>query len=358
MQQPNGDIALLQLLRQPAFRVEQGIITHVNSEASAYLLTEGTEVGPLIAIGGEEYENFTSGCLYLTLRIGLKDMGACVMVHGDGHLFLLDRQENLAQLQSLALAARELREPLAGMMAAADRLLPAATREENPQAKLHAAQMNRRMFQIMRIVNNMSDAVHYAQGVQPLMETVNMTSFLDELFGKAAVLSAKAGIALHYSGLTENVYTQADRDRLERAIYNLLSNAMKACPAGGMMEVKVTHRRHVVVISVTDNGCGIEDRLLGDVYTRFLRAPSLESGGSGLGLGMTLVRSVAALHGGTVLIDRPNGQGTRVSLSIAVRRNPSTVVRSPILRVDYAGERDHGLLELADVLPAELYGAE
>jgi len=63
-------------------------------------------------------------------------------------------------------------------------------------------------------------------------------------------------------------------------------------------------------------------------------------------------------HGGTVLIDHPRGKGTRVTLTLALRQNTEGSLRSPALRVDYAGERDHGLIELADCLPAELYGKE
>ena len=61
------------------------------------------------------------------------------------------------------------------------------------------------------------------------------------------------------------------------------------------------------------------------------------------------------LHGGTVLIDHPEGAGTRITMTLAIRQAPPGNLRSPRLRIDYAGERDHGLVELADVLPASLY---
>ena len=56
-----------------------------------------------------------------------------------------------------------------------------------------------------------------------------------------------------------------------------------------------------------------------------------------------------------MLIDQPEGAGTRVTMTIAIRQNTDSMMRSPILRVDYAGERDHGLIELSDCLPAQLY---
>ena len=73
---------------------------------------------------------------------------------------------------------------------------------------------------------------------------------------------------------------------------------------------------------------------------------------------MVLIRNAAAAHGGTVLIDQPHGFGTRVTLTLALRQDTTNHLRSPMIRVDYAGERDHCLLELSDSLPAFLYEKE
>ena len=84
---------------------------------------------------------------------------------------------------------------------------------------------------------------------------------------------------------------------------------------------------------------------------------AVEDSRYGLGLGMVLIRSTAAVHGGTVLVDHPEGSGTRITVSFAIHQGEATL-RSPRMRIDYAGERDHGLIELSDVLPAHLYRSE
>ena len=91
------------------------------------------------------------------------------------------------------------------------------------------------------------------------------------------------------------------------------------------------------------------------MFSRYLRQPALEDSRYGIGLGMVLIRTAAANHGGAVLIDQPEGTGTRITMTLSIRQSKETVLRSNILRVDYAGERDHGLIELSDCLPAELY---
>ena len=70
---------------------------------------------------------------------------------------------------------------------------------------------------------------------------------------------------------------------------------------------------------------------------------------------MVLIRNAAAKHGGTVLVDQPEGSGSRITLTIPIRQDTSGMLRSPVLRVDYAGDQDHGLVELADCLPLDAY---
>ena len=68
-----------------------------------------------------------------------------------------------------------------------------------------------------------------------------------------------------------------------------------------------------------------------------------------------IIRTAAAHHGGTVLIDQPEGVGTRITMTMSIRQSKQATLRSNVLRVDYAGERDHGLIELSECLPTELY---
>ena len=179
-----------------------------------------------------------------------------------------------------------------------------------------------------------------------------------EIFEKAAALAETAGVRIRYQGLEKPVLCLADREQLERAVLNLISNSLKFAPAGGYLDASLTKSGKMLRFSIRDNGPGFAQNLLGSVYNRYLRQPCIEDGRNGLGLGMVLVRSAAASHGGAVLIDQPGSGGARVTMTMAIRQNTSGVLRSPVLRVDYAGEQDHALVELADCLPAELYKKE
>ena len=331
-----------ELLMRPAFSVEDGRITRINREAGKYLLEEGTPVRSLIAAGLAEYDAFQDGVLGLTLQISGQDIAASVMHTPQGQLFILDQDAQDARLQTMALIAQELRIPLAGMMASAER-------QESGDG-----QMNRRMFQMLRVVSNMSDAVRFASHPAP-REYVDAVALIREICERVSVLAADAGYVLQLSAPTAPIYTLANQELLERAIYNLISNAMKFSPAGSTIVAALSQAGNNLRFTLEDSGPGIPADLRSSLFTRFTRQPGLEDPIHGLGLGMVLVRLAAAAHDGTVLMDWPKETGTRFTLTLAIRHDHTDSLRSPMLRIDYTGERDHALVELSDVLPSNLY---
>lgn len=345
MEEKKGAPDLLDLMVQPGFYVENSIIVRLNAAAEGLLLSPGMDIRPLIDSGLEEYQAFQGGCLYLRLRLSQKYVGASVIRQDGRDAFLMDTEESDSALRALSLAARELREPLATIMVSTGNL-----RAENPE---QLALLNRGLHQMLRLIGNMSDAGRIPPASR--QETTDIGALFSEIFEKAAALAETAGVTIRYQGPEQSVLCLADREQLERAVLNLISNALKFAPSGGNLDASLTKRGKMLRFSIRDNGPGFAQNLLGSVYNRYLRQPCIEEGRNGLGLGMVLVRSAAASHGGAVLIDQPEGGGARVTMTIAIRQSTSGTLRSPILRVDYAGERDHALVELSDVLPAQCY---
>ena len=348
MEEKKGVPDLLDLMVQPGFYVENSIIVRLNAAAEGLLLSPGMDIRPLIDSGLEEYQAFQGGCLYLRLRLSQKRVGASVIRQDGRDAFLMDTEESDSALRALSLAARELREPLATIMVSTANL-----RAENPE---QLALLNRGLHQMLRLIGNMSDAGRIPPASR--QETTDIGALFSEIFEKAAALAETAGVTIRYQGPEQSVLCLADREQLERAVLNLISNALKFAPSGGNLDASLTKRGKMLRFSIRDNGPGFAQNLLGSVYNRYLRQPCIEEGRNGLGLGMVLVRSAAASHGGAVLIDQPEGGGARVTMTIAIRQSTSGTLRSPILRVDYAGEQDHALVELSDCLPAELYKKE
>ena len=356
MEQFQNTFGMLDLLREPAFCVCNGIIQKVNTAASAMLIQCDTPAQALLCTGAEEYADFSGGCLYLTLSLSGHEFGASVTRMESFDVFRIDQEQSDAHLQAMALAARELREPLSNVMTIADRLFPTAAKDDSGTQE-QLSRINRGLFQMLRIVGNMSDASSYAADSGRRLEVRDICAVIDEVFHNAAALTDQTGVTLTYSTHPEKVYTLADSQKLERMILNILSNAIKFTPAGGTVNAKLTRRGNKMYLTVADSGCGIADEQRGSVFARYTRQAGIEDGRYGLGLGMVLIRSTASIHGGTVLVDHPQGCGTRITVSLSIRQGEAAL-RSPKIRVDYAGERDHGLIELSDVLPPHLYDPE
>ena len=352
MNQITDAMEMVSHLSHPAFCVRDGVIVHVNPAAAGRMIEPDTAVSQLVKTGAEEYAEFSEGCLYLTLNICGQELGFSVNRKNGFDLFQLIQDTDHKVFQALALAARELREPLASIMISADHIIPEDCKD--PEINEQAARVNHGLFELLRIISNMSDVDRYATDPAS-MEVKNIPAFLEEVFNKTAVLVEHAGVQLTYTGINEAIYGLMNAEMLERAVLNTVSNAMKFMPQGGTIQAKLSRRGQKLYLSILDSGSGIPESARSDLFSRYAREPGVEDGRFGVGLGMVLIRSTAHHHGGTVLVDQPAQQGTRVTITLAIRPGSSDYVRSPILRVDYAGERDHGLLELSDVLPATLY---
>ena len=344
--QPNM-LDVLSLVPQPGFCVSQGAITHVNQAAQALLLKAGQEILPLLHSSQEEYREFQGGQLYLTLSIGGSLRNCVVARMADGDLFLLDPDSDMEEFRSMELISMELRTPLANAINNAQQLLQQA----GPQSPA-AASMNRNLLQMMRLVCNLSDVSRYREAAH--METRDICAFLEELLEKADTLLCTK-VHLTWELPKEAIPCLIDPEQLERAVWNLISNAVKFLPAEGAVHVKLTRHGQRLHLSVADNGSGIAEEVRNTVFQRYLRHPGIEDSRFGLGLGMVIVRTAAANHGGTVLIDQSGESGTRVTMTIAIRQNKESRLQSPVFRPDYSGGWDHGLMELSDCLPTELY---
>ena len=355
MEQHQDALAMLDLFTAPAFCVKDGVILRVNKAAESMTIEQGSPVAPLLATGQLEYAEFESGCLYLTLQLSGAELGASVVSMDGFDIFLLEDESDQSELKAMALAAQNLREPLSSVITMTNSLLPTVEKANDPAATEQMARLNRGLFQMLRILGNMSDAERYHANPFPRMDTRDITAFFGELFEKLTHMASHAGIKLQWSNLEEGLYCLADSEKLERAVYNIFSNAMKFTPKGGSIDARLSRRDNRLYLTVVDSGSGIPENQRGNVYSRFLRQPGLYDSRQGIGLGMVLIRSAATAHGGTVLIEHPKDGGLRLTMTMEIRQNSSGVVRSPGLLVDYAGEWDHSLIELSESLPSSLY---
>jgi two-component sensor histidine kinase len=337
--------ALLSLVDRPAFYVQDNRIVQINEAARSRLICEGESISKYLPDIPRVYEEFQNGCLFLNLTVQNITCPACITRQESHDLFVLDARTDSTS-RSLALAAIQLRQSLNTVYAAVEDIPP----------QLRPAHMNRALAQMHRVLCNMSDLTRYNDPHSARMVATNLTSVFTETMEKCQTLLAKAGFELRFTA-DDPVFSMADREMIERALWNMLSNAAKFSDAGSCLEATMRRSGNIVRFTVQDTGDGIKPEILQQIYKRYLREPSFEDSRHGMGLGLAIVSAVAGLHGGTVLIDQPEGIGTRVTLTITVKPCSDHVLRSPTSFIlgDYCGGYDHGVLELSDILPAKMY---
>jgi two-component system heavy metal sensor histidine kinase CusS len=120
----------------------------------------------------------------------------------------------------------------------------------------------------------------------------------------------------------------ADLALFERAVGNLVDNALRFTPDNGSIQIALAERATDFEVAVSDNGSGIAPEHLPRVFDRFYRAESSRSS-DGAGLGLALVKSIVDLHGGTARIQSEIGRGTIVSLTFPKGAQPRTAQPAP-----------------------------
>ncbi|ACC75038.1 hybrid sensor histidine kinase/response regulator [Paraburkholderia phymatum] len=245
----------------------------------------------------------------------------------------------------LAMLAHELRNPLAPIRNAAeairttDAVLPARVqwaREIIERQSRHLASLLEDLLDVSRITTG----------------KITLKRNIIELGGVLAAAIDVAKLALDAHGHTlvvrapdDSIYLDADATRLAQVFGNLLDNAVKYTLDGGRIEIDVTAEEGLVTVAVSDNGTGIAPEELPEIFELFSQSNrALDRAQGGLGIGLSVVRSLIGMHGGTVRAESAGlGLGTRIVVTLPT-------VDAPVQGSDRADDVEHGNTQILDVL--------
>ena len=175
----------------------------------------------------------------------------------------------------------------------------------------------------VRLSNLVGDLLFLARAESPLTqlrrERVNVGELLGGVREYYEASAADGGVSITATVASEPVIAELDRTLLQRAVGNLVSNALANTPASGAVVLETGGDSSAIQIEVSDTGVGIPAEALPRVFDRFFRVDSSRSQVSGgTGLGLAIVKSIVELHGGHVEIASEPGHGTRVTLHIPI----------------------------------------
>lgn len=257
-----------------------------------------------------------------------------------------------SDLSLLPQAASQLRGALSTLYFAAARLAPASAREADPALDAKAALVDQSYYRLLRMVNNLS-AARYLSGEPLAFQDQDLVEFVAELFAKAASLAPLRGLETRLICAADHHICAFCPDALEQLLYQLLSNAFKFTPPGGLITVELRLTGDRILLSVEDTGEGIPLERLEKLFDSYHQpeqpAPPLQ----GLGLGLALCQGIARSHGGAVTAESRLGKGSRFTFFMPDRTVGTTLSD---MTFDYSGGFNRTLMALADAMPPEAFG--
>ncbi|NJD02274.1 MAG: HAMP domain-containing histidine kinase, partial [Ruminiclostridium sp.] len=181
--------------------------------------------------------------------------------------------------------------------------------------------MKQNSYRLIRLINNLIDITKIDSGFFNLkLSNVNIVSIVEEITLSVASFIESRNIELVFDTDIEERITACDPDKLERIIFNILSNAIKFTDAGGKITVSIIDGVESIGISIQDTGIGISEENQKKIFERFLQVDdSLSRNHEGCGIGLSLVKSFVEMHGGEVTVASTYGKGSNFFIKLPIR---------------------------------------
>jgi len=227
--------------------------------------------------------------------------------------------ERINRLRSefIASVSHELRTPLNAITGFSNLLARGKAGALNPKQQAYLAHIQKAAAHLLEVVNDVIDLSRIESGSILLRrEWFRAAEAVDEVLAVLRPLLHTSEVAFKVTASGGEVI-YADRLRFKQILFNLLSNAVKFSPRKGVVTIGVSISATMAVLTVSDDGAGIPEDALGRIFEKYYQAARPDgSTPSGSGLGLSIVRDLVELHGGTVSVESRPGAGSRFEVRI------------------------------------------
>ncbi len=259
---------------------------------------------------------------------------AIAIEHPD-HPFEVLTLRDVTELQQLERARREmvsnitheLSHPITAIGLLADTLLNVATKEKPKRIRKMAKDIRREADTLTQLVQEMRDLSLIESGQMPIrLMPVPLAPIIDATVEQLRTLADNKDQTLILD-LPDDVTVLADEVQIQRAVKNILHNAIKFAPEGGRVQATITTTDSEAIIAVQDNGPGIPEEDLQRIYERFFQVDRARRDGTGLGL--AIVRHITRAHGGRTWAESVESQGATFYIALTLAEEHITSSETP-----------------------------
>lgn len=346
-------VSVFALFAQPVICVRKDCISYMNARAIA--LAGKDLVGkPANTLLSSQLLSDPEGSFVAAAFVGTKSCVINAGAYAGEQVFVLCPDEAPRQTEAAVFAG--MRSSLATLRICGSRISRLAELRCDDTLRSYAVSVNRCYYKMKRNIDNLSLIDLIRCGEYPFFaESTDLTELFSKLIDSVNVLLGTA-TKIEFSAPPE-LYAVVDRYLAELALLNLLSNSLAHCGENDRISVSLVRTDKSTVLAVNDSGSGIAPEELPHVFDRQSRCSDLSAAAEGVGLGLATVRSIAELHGGTVLLEsRGVGCGTSVRLMLSNFVAASGRLRSDTMLYGSVGLTSI-LQELSDALPDDCFSS-
>jgi len=203
-------------------------------------------------------------------------------------------------------------------------------------------------YRLSKLINNIVDSSKIEAGFFELnLSNKNIVGVIEEIVRSVSAFIEIKGLNIIFDTDIEEKIIACDSENIERILLNLISNAIKFSDEGDEIFVDVKDKNEFVEISVKDSGIGIEKKYLDIIFDRFKQVDkSLSRNAEGTGIGLSLVKSIVELHGGSIYVESEYGKGSTFTIKIPSRKviNGNAIDSSNMI-----SENENIQVELSDI---------
>jgi PAS domain S-box-containing protein len=238
-------------------------------------------------------------------------------------------EANRLKDEFLAIMSHELRNPLNVILGYAELLLRMEEIKSAPHLYRMADAVKRNAVAQSKLIRDLLDLSRLRSGKLELnRETVSPVASIENAIETVRMDAEAKGVEIKVEVPDELLFVRADPVRLEQIIWNLLNNSVKFTPRGGLITVRLEEDNDGIVLTVSDNGQGIDSSFLPHIFEIFRQAdPGTSRSQQGMGIGLAVVQQLVELHGGSVSANS-TGLGKGATFTIRLPRSGDTKSRS------------------------------